>query len=158
MAERVVVNTGPLVALVRGAVLDVLGRLPIEFVCPSEVRAELDEGVTKGHPAVIAPWLRVLPLAVPLNRIAAAALDEGEAAVIQLALEQGIPLVCLDDWKGRRAALAVGLRVTGSLGLLIRAKTAGILPAIRPVLDRIMEEGVWYDAELVRQVLAAVGE
>jgi predicted nucleic acid-binding protein len=53
--------------------------------------------------------------------IARAELGAGEAAVIQLALEQGIAVVAIDERKGRRAALSVGLRVTGSLGLLGRA-------------------------------------
>ena len=44
MAERLVVNTGPLIALARIEVLDVIGRLPFEIICPQEVRDELDEG------------------------------------------------------------------------------------------------------------------
>jgi hypothetical protein len=49
MAERVVINTGPLIALARAEALDIVGRLPIEFVCPAEVRQELDEGAASGH-------------------------------------------------------------------------------------------------------------
>ena len=158
MAESVVINTGPLVALARGEILSLGGALPYVFVCPTEVRVELDEGVAQGHPAVDAPWLHVVQLSVPLHPVATATLDVGEAAVLQLALERGISTVCLDDWKGRRAAVAAGLRVTGSLGLLVRAKTLGLLPALAPVIATIVRRGVWYDPALVRQVLAAVGE
>jgi predicted nucleic acid-binding protein len=56
------------------------------------------------------------------------ALDAGEAAVILLALEQPIPLVCTDEWKGRRMALAIGLKVTGALGLLGGSEDTGDYP------------------------------
>jgi len=127
-------------------------------VCPSEVREELDAGATAGYVTIDVPWLQVVTLAAGIDPVSRAALDPGEAAVIQLATELAIPIVCLDDRKGRRAALATGLRVTGSLGLLVRAKRLGLLPAIRPVLDRALAAGVWYDADLVRLVLESVGE
>jgi predicted nucleic acid-binding protein len=94
----------------------------------------------------------------PLPALVAAALDLGEAAVIQLALETAARWVAIDDWKGRRAALATGLRVTGSLGLLGRAKQVGLLPAVRPVIEAAIAQGIRYHPNLVREVLRAVGE
>ena len=85
-------------------------------------------------------------------------LDPAEAAVIHLALEQGVKTVCLDDLKGRRIALAVGLKVTGSLGLLIRPKHLGLIPAVRPFIEKANRSGVWYDEDLIRKVLGEVGE
>jgi predicted nucleic acid-binding protein len=158
MADRIVVNTGPLIALARGEVLDVIGTLPLEFVCPPEVRQELDDGAAKGYLDVRPPWLMVVALAAGPNPIAQAALDVGEAAVLQLAIEQKISRVCIDDWKGRRTAMAIGLTVTGSLGLLARAKVLGLIPAVRPIVDKMTKEGVWYDAQLVAKVLQGLGE
>lgn len=158
MAERIVVNAGPLIALARAEVLHVVAHLPLEFVCPEEVAAELDAGIQAGYPVARPAWLRTLALSAPLNPVALSTVDSGEAAVIQLALEQGIPRVCMDDLKGRRVAQAAGLSVIGSLGLLVRAKRAGILPALRPVVEKAMREGVWYDAKLVARVLQGVGE
>ena len=74
------------------------------------------------------------------------------------ALEQRIEVVAIDERKGRRAARAVGLTVTGTLGLLARGKTLGILPAARPIIERMQANGVWFDEELVRRVLAQLGE
>ena len=155
MSERLVVNTGPLIALESAGILDVLGRLPFEVVCPQEVVDELAAGPRQGP---LPDWLHVLPLAAPLDRVALASLDRGEAAVIQLAGEQGISLVCIDERKGRMVAEAVGLRVTGTLGILIGAKRLGLLGALRPIIERMVAAGAWYDAELVRRVLASVGE
>jgi predicted nucleic acid-binding protein len=49
-------------------------------------------------------------------------LDCGEAAVIQLALNEGIQTVCIDEVQGRRIARLSNLSLTGSIGILIRAK------------------------------------
>ncbi|HEX7181152.1 MAG TPA: DUF3368 domain-containing protein [Thermoanaerobaculia bacterium] len=87
-----------------------------------------------------------------------AALDEGEAAVIQLALELQVPTVVIDEWKGRRAALAAGLEVTGTLGLLGRAKLLGLIPALKPLIEKASQEGIRYHPDLVRAVLDAVEE
>jgi len=156
--ESIVVNAGPLIALARAGAIDVVGRLPITYVCPLQVRTELDEGARSGYLDIRVPWLEAVPLTTPLDAVAMATLDTGEAAVIQLARERSIEWVCIDDRKGRRAALAVGLRVTGSLGLLIRAKIVGLVPAIRPFIERAMSEGVWYDPDLTTRVLAEIGE
>ena len=155
MAERLVVNTGPLIALESAGILGILGQLPFEVFCPTEVVDELAAGPrTDPLPA----WLHVLALAAPLDRVALASLDRGEAAVIQLAGEQGISLVCIDERKGRMVAEAVGLRVTGTLGLLIGAKRLGLLGELRPIIEQMVAAGAWYEAELVRRVLESVGE
>jgi uncharacterized protein len=158
VAESIVVNAGPLIALARAGALDIVGRLLITYVCPMQVRTELDEGARSGYLDIRVPWLEVVPLTTPLDAVSMATLDAGEAAVIQLARERSIEWVCIDDRKGRRAALAVGLRVTGSLGLLIRAKIVGLVPAVRPFVERAMSEGVWYDPDLTTRVLADLGE
>ena len=156
-ADRIAIDTGPLVALTRAEALDVVGQLPLQFVCPPQVRAGLDHGTGPDYYAVVVGWLTVVPLAVALDPIATATLDAGEAAVSQLVRGQGIDLVCMDDRKGRRAAVALGLRATGSLGLLARAKILGLTPTIRPFITRAMRHGIWYDAALVR-LLAELGE
>ena len=78
--------------------------------------------------------------------------------MILLALEQRIPLACIDEWKGRRMALATGLKVTGALGLLGKAKIQGIIPAVSPFIERALRHGIRYHPALVRQVLEALGE
>lgn len=125
MAERIVINTSPLLAFDRMGCLDVVGQLPFEFICPQEVRSELDEGEAAGHPRIAPSWLNVESLSKPPSPAVLAGLDLGEAAVIQLAIDTDVPLVAIDDWKGRRAALAAGLRVTWSLGFSAERSSRG---------------------------------
>lgn len=158
MAERLVVDTGPLIALARAAALDVAGALPFQFVCPPAVRAELDAGTAADQPAIAPAWLMVIDLEREPDPVAVATLDTGESAVIQLALEQGIARVCIDERKGRRMARAVGLQVVGTLGLLLLAKRRGDIDALRPFVERLQAAGVWYHPALVQRILAAAAE
>lgn len=158
MAKRIVINTGPLIALMRMKALDLPAQLDLVFLAPTEVRQELDAGARAGHPAVHPAWVTYQALRTPLNPLVTAVLDPGEAAVIQLALDEGIPQVCIDELKGRRLALSVGLQVTGAMGLLGRAKRDGLIPAVRPFLDRAAQAGLRYHPELVRRFLDALGE
>lgn len=93
-----------------------------------------------------------------MSQLTSVALDSGEAAVIQLALERKIPRVCIDEWKGRRAAAPVGLQIVGSLGLLAKAKQLGLIPSLKKMVEYAVQAGIRYHPELLRKVLAAVGE
>ena len=158
MTELLVVNTGPLITLERMGALDLPARLPFSFICPDEVRAELDDGHRAGHLPITPDWLRTQSLTTPVSPLGVSALDRGEAAVIQLALELKIGWVCIDEWKGRRAALAAGLKVTGVLGLLGMAKKKGIIGTISPFIDKAVAAGIRYDSDLLDRVLRAAGE
>jgi predicted nucleic acid-binding protein len=159
-AERIVINTGPLIALGRAEALEPMKQLPIEFIAPGQVRAELEFGETSGHdPAALhSDAVRFVGLANPLSPLSEANLGSGEAAVIQLALDEAIPIVGIDERRGRRAATAVGLQVTGTLGVLGRLKTSGLIAAVRPLLDRLRGGRDWFSEELVEQFLKQLGE
>lgn len=158
MAERIVINTGPLLALGRARVTGAIAKIPVEFIAPMEVQREMQRGPAAGHEPVDISWVRFLPLKTPLSALAISSLDEGEAAVIQLALDEGEPLVCIDERKGRRAALAVGLKVTGTLGLLGRAKSLGLIPSARACVEQMVAGGDWFDPGLLARFYDAIGE
>ena len=152
------INTGPLIALSRMGATDVVGELPYAFVAPERVREELDEGERLGHPRVAPSWLRIEPLRSRPPPLLLTTVDAGEAAVIQLACERGLQWVCIDEWKGRRTAIASGLKVVGVLGLLAKCKQSGIIEVARPYIERAREAGIHYHDALVREVLQAIGE
>ncbi len=70
-------------------------------------------------------------------------LDRGEASVIQAALAQGIARVCIDEKVGRRIARLNGLTLTGSIGILAKAKQAGYPLDIEQTLLRLHDHGIW---------------
>jgi len=71
-------------------------------------------------------WIKPKALqADKVARLLASTLDPGEAEAIALALELSADLILLDERDGRSAAERAGLRVTGVLGVLLRAKNNG---------------------------------
>jgi predicted nucleic acid-binding protein len=85
-------------------------------------------------------------------------LDMGEAAVIQYALNRGIDTVCIDEAVGRRFARLSGLRLTGSLGILLKAKREGHPIVMEQAVARMRAKGVWLSDDLVSLVLKRAGE
>lgn len=65
--------------------------------------------------------------------------DKGEASAIALALETEDNIVILDDWKARKLAERLGLSVTGTLGVIIKAKHTRLISSIKPYLNKIKE-------------------
>lgn len=87
-----------------------------------------------------------------------AILDPGEAEGIALARATSARLVLIDEQRGRAAAKRLGLPVSGSLGVLIEAKTAGHIPLVRPYLDQMIAQGRHIGPQLRSQVLSLAGE
>lgn len=85
-------------------------------------------------------------------------LDRGEAEVLALAQELPVDLVILDERLARRHARHLGLPLTGTLGVLLRAKQAQYIPALRPLIAAIREGGIWLSDTLVAEALRLAGE
>jgi predicted nucleic acid-binding protein len=64
-------------------------------------------------------------------------IDKGEASAIILALHYENHTIILDDYKARKIAKQLSLNVTGTLGVIIKAKLNGIIPSIKPILEKI---------------------
>ena len=56
-----------------------------------------------------------------------------------LTLEQREMVAVLDDGLARRIAESLGLPLTGTLGLLLDAKRAGLIESVAPILDRLQQ-------------------
>jgi uncharacterized protein len=71
----------------------------------------------------------------------------GEVAAIGLCLELRAELLLCDDLEARRLAAAQGIRVVGTLGLLVRGKRAGRLDAVRPIVNAMVAMGLRVSAD-----------
>ena len=98
-------------------------------------------------------WLEKRKAPTPLARFLRNTLDPGEASVIQIAMDEQIPLVAIDETFGRRMARLHGLQLTGSLGILIKAKREGYAINIIEAIQNMRNKGVWINPNLEAQII-----
>jgi predicted nucleic acid-binding protein len=131
MPRPVVSNSSPIIHLAKIGRLDLLQDFFGELLIPEAVYEEcITEGRDRSEVPIIkqASWLRVVPVTNQnLVSLLKAEIDRGEAESIALALETQASLILLDDYDAREKARLYHLKITGILGLLIRAKRSGKL-------------------------------
>lgn len=152
-AGRLVTNTTPLITLsIACGSLDVLRHLYEEVIVTSEVAAEVSAGGVHrpGVAEFIAAQSWLKPLAAPcaIAPYLPNTLDRGEASVIQAALDQHVALVAIDEVVGRRVARLAGLSVTGSIGILLKARKRGLTGSLADSFTRLRAHGIWLSAQV----------
>jgi len=159
--QEIVINTGPMIAIV--AALGSLDVLKIyKRVCvPLEACGEITIGEASRFAArefEAAHWLEKWKQPLSLSAMLLNSLDVGEASVIQLALNERIRTVCIDESAGRRMARLNGLLVTGSVGVLLRARREGYPFSMREALQRMKSRGIWLSQSVEDFALREAGE
>jgi len=105
-----------------------------------------------------ASWVRVMPLQDPQRANLLTDLDRGEAEVLALAQELKAGLVIIDERLARRHARHLGFALTGTLGVLLRAKQLQLISAVQPLITAIQNGGIWLSDSLVTEALTLAGE
>lgn len=158
-------DTSPLSTLARVNLLHVLWDQHPDILIPEEVWAELSR-MSHREPRELLEDARAtgrLRIAVlqnsALKNSLLPVLDEGESAAIALAVESEADLLLLDEADGRRVAAEFKLRVTGVLGLLMKARRLGQIPSLSQAILRLRKEARFYvSSVLEKAVLRSVGE
>lgn len=137
---EVICNTSPIQYLHQLHLLHILPALAKHVIVPPAVVDELMEGKALG---IHLPDLTVLSwveIRRPVSELAVSLITDlgpGETEVLMLGIELQDAVVVLDDTLARRVAETLDLRVTGTLGLLLDAKRAGLIPMVSPMLDQL---------------------
>ena|SRR5579862_7649920 len=164
MPERgsIVADSGPLIALALIEHLDLLQQLFGNILVPQAVFREVVlEGVGRpgAHEIATAQWVARVDLQPPPDRLLLEELEIGEAEAITLAVRSQASLILLDERRGRRIAeMAYGLRVRGTIGILIMAKQSGLVSSIRPLLEALRSRGNFISSELIDIACQEAGE
>jgi len=85
-------------------------------------------------------------------------LGAGEASSIALALSLESSLLIIDEKRGRRKAQEYHLDIIGSLGVLLKAKEAGVIDAVKPVLEQINQTNFRLSNSIFQEVLREAEE
>jgi predicted nucleic acid-binding protein len=169
MSRRVVIaDVGPLIALVRVDALVLLKQLFGQVFITSIVRDEIlptsafPDGVVLAASLAEEGWISVLPAPEDTWRPLNPGVDAGEASTLRIAClwrELGdAVLVVMDDRAGRAEARSLGLDLIGTAAIIGLAKTEGLIPLARPLLERMSREGYFLGPTVIAAVLSSVGE
>lgn len=159
----VVSNTTPLIGLASIERFDVLRQIFGVITIPQAVYDEAvlagrEEGGAKRE-VTNAIWIKTVAVR---SRLAVEVLldemDLGEAETIVLAGELHADWVLMDEKKGRRKLEQMGMPKIGTLGVLLKARQAGLLATIRPDIERLRRQGFSVSQAVTDAVLAAAGE
>jgi predicted nucleic acid-binding protein len=78
-------------------------------------------------------------------------IDKGESSAIALALETTNSTLILDDFKARKMAAKLGLKFTGTIGVIVKAKLKGIIPSVKPIIQKIKKTNFYISSEVELQ-------
>lgn len=160
--RKVVVNTTPLIALSHVGQLSLLKKLYGEISIPEAVYGEVSvktESVCKKAVDSSLDWIRVEKIKNQMAKdMYKTQLHDGEVEVMILSKEIMADVVIIDDANAKKYAKYLKLPVTGTLGVLIRAKQEGYIDKLEPVLRQMVEKGIYLSQELIEFCLKQAEE
>ncbi|MCA1624140.1 MAG: DUF3368 domain-containing protein [Acidobacteria bacterium] len=156
----VVSDTSPISNLLQIDEADLLCRLFHKIIIPAEVFAEICKIESHKEFLTKQDWIETATLSdTHLRNILAKDLDSGEAEAIALAVELKADYLLMDETKGRRFAENYGIKVTGILGVLIKAKEEGLIVEVKSYLLRLVNDaGFWLNPKVIEKILEFVNE
>lgn len=113
-----------------------------------EVKKAIDEG-----------WIKIIEAKnKTLSQILKQNLHEGEAESIALAIENPDSLLLIDESEARKTARLYNLKITGVIGVLIKAKIQGKISSLKNELDKLRNSGFWISDNVYKKAANSVGE
>ncbi len=151
MHKIIISDTSCFIILTNIGELHLLQKLYSKITTTIEIATEFGEPLPN--------WVEILSVkSKDTQRLLEMQIDKGESSAIALALEISDSLLILDDIKARKVATLLGLSITGTLGIIIKAKLEGIIPSVIPILNKIKQTDFRLSNEVESQVLKAAME
>lgn len=156
--RKVLANTTPLIALANIDRLELLHNLYGTIIVPQTVMDEIIREPARQR-VQNSSWIRVEAIQDLSQRdYFRARLHAGEVDVMILAREQKADLVIMDDDAAKKTAKFLGLKVTGTLGVLLKAKREGYLEKVEPVINELIRDGLFISDTIKEYVMTEAGE
>lgn len=160
--RKVIVNTTPLIALCHVEQLDILKKMYGEISIPKAVYKELSEkkeSICKKQIDVSFDWIHVENIKNQMAKsMFKTQLHDGEVEVMILAKEKNADIVIIDDANAKKHAKYLKLPVTGTLGVLIKAKRQGYISELKPIIQKMVDKNIYISEKLMKFCLEQVNE
>jgi predicted nucleic acid-binding protein len=151
MLRTIISDTSCLIVLTNIGELELLYRTYGKITTTAEIAEEY------GQP--LPDWIEIKAASDKnLQYVLELQIDKGEASAIALAIEIQECTIILDDYAARKVAEKLGIAITGTLGVIIKAKLRGIIDSIKPYLDKIKQTDFRLTPELEKLALIQAGE
>lgn len=151
MPKTIISDTSCFIVLDNIGELELLHKTYGEIITTPEIVLEYENPLPE--------WIKVqAPNDRYRQRILELQLDKGEASAIALAIEIPGSIIILDDYKARKLAMNIGIKVTGTVGVIIKAKLSGIIPSVKPYIENMRKAGFYINKELKKQIVKESGE
>ena len=158
--RRVIVNSTPLIALCNADLLNILKEIYGSIIIP---KAVFDEVTTKKDSACLQikqnlDWITVETITnIEDRKMYKAKLHAGDVMILAQADPKAV-LVIIDDNAAKKTAKYLGLTVTGTLGVLIKAKQSGIISSVKNAITKIQSNGFYINENIIKLALKQAGE
>lgn len=158
--RKVVCNTTPILSLLKLGRLHLLKNIYEEIIIPHAVYDEIEVGKNWEYYTDLSKeiWVTIKDINNTGTLEYFLDLDRGEAEVIILAKEIKADLVILDETLGRRYAKQFDLTLTGTVGILLKAKQNGLIESVGRLLNELISKGVWLSPKIIQQARELAGE
>lgn len=132
MHKTIISDTSCFIILTNIGELEILHKVYESIVTTIDIATEYGE--------VLPDWVKIETVKDRYRQqLLEMQIDKGESSAIALALEMPGSTIILDDYKARKIADQLGLNFTGTIGVIIKAKLKGIIPSIKPLLEKIKQ-------------------
>ena len=158
--RKTISNTTPILSLLKINKLDLLKELFGTVAVPNAVFQEIEKGKEKPfyQDLSLLDWIEIEYIKNTDSLAYFIDLDAGEAEVLILAKEQNADLVIMDEIMGRRYAKQLEFNLTGTIGILLKAKEKGLINSIRELLTELTEKGTWLSTKLISKAIQLANE
>ena len=137
--------------------LDKIGRLELLKSCYSTIFITKEIQFEYGNE--LPKWVIIeQPKDSVVQKTLEQVLDKGEASALALALERQSTTIILDDLRARKVAKSLNLTITGTLGVLVKAKQDGVIDKVRPLIDELLKTDFRVSENVIERILEVCGE
>ena len=146
MPKIVIADTSPLILFHKINELDILRLVYGSLITTPEIAVEFG--------FELPDWITVTPVSdKKYQAILETQVDVGEASAIALATEYADALLLLDDLKARKLATRLHLKITGTLGVIHKAKQLSVITKVKPILDKLLLTDFRVADEIIKELL-----
>jgi len=131
MPKIVISDTSTLILFQKIGEFNLLQKVYSELITTPEIAEEFGEKLPD--------WIKVQTVSdKKYQDFLETQVDRGEASAIAIATEYDDVLLLLDDLKARKLATRLKFKITGTLGVIHKAKQMSVIDKVKPLIDKLL--------------------